>query len=79
MSVLTLVPAPNDPFDAAEADVRARYVAAYLADNRSGDVIARDWTLYEIEMYDAANPGQPPLMDEIDSLDYPAADYPEAA
>jgi hypothetical protein len=73
MSVLTLVPAASDPFDAAEADVRARYVSAYLADNRAGDVIARDWTLYEIEMYDAANPGQPPLMDEIRSLNYPAA------
>lgn len=72
MSVLTLVPA-SDPFDAAEADVRARYVADYLADKRAGDVIALDWTLYEIEMYDAANPGQPPLMDEIGSLDYPAA------
>ncbi|MEU9470447.1 hypothetical protein AB0D78_28285 [Streptomyces avermitilis] len=73
MSVLTLIPAASDPFDAAEADVRARYVAAYLADDRAGDVIARDWTLYEIEMYDAANPDQPPLMDEIDALDTPAA------
>ncbi|MFF2475106.1 hypothetical protein [Streptomyces sp. NPDC058066] len=73
MSALTLVPSASDPFDSAEAGVRAGYVASYLADNRAGDLIARDWTLYEIEMYDAANPGQPPLMDEIRSLNYPAA------
>lgn len=70
--VLTLISA-DDPFDVAEADVRARYVAAYLADDRAGDVIARDWTLYEVEMYDAANPAQPPLMDEIRGLHLPAA------
>jgi hypothetical protein len=64
---LTLVPA-GDPFDSAAADVRAKYVADYLADVRRGDVIARDWTLYEIEMYDAANPDESPLMDEIHAL-----------
>ncbi|MEU9436576.1 hypothetical protein [Streptomyces sp. NPDC048252] len=76
MSLRLIISAPSvitDPFDAAEADLRARYVADYLADSRSGDVIARDWTLYEIEMYDAANPGQPPLMDEIRGLNFPAA------
>ncbi|MFF1544099.1 hypothetical protein [Streptomyces sp. NPDC058291] len=76
MSLRLIVSAPSviaDPFDAAEAGVRARYVADYLADCRNGDVIARDWTLYEIEMYDAANPGQPPLMDEIHGLNFPAA------
>lgn len=71
MSLRLIISAPAviaDPFDSAEADLRARYVADYLSDSRNGDVIARDWTLYEIEMYDAANPGQPPLMDEIDAL-----------
>lgn len=76
MPTLTLIasaPSPESVFDKAAAAVRARYVEDYLADVRRGDVIARDWTLYEIEMYDAANPDQPPLMDEIDGFDYPAA------
>ncbi|QIJ61426.1 hypothetical protein [Streptomyces sp. JB150] len=76
MPTLTLItfPEPSEPaVDAAEAEVRARYVADYLADVRRGDVIAKDWTLYEIEMYDAANPDLPPLMDEIRGLHLPAA------
>ena len=77
MSLRLIISAPAatiaDPIDSAEADLRARYVADYLVDSRNGDVIARDWTLYEIEMYDAANPGQPPLMDEIRGLHLPAA------
>lgn len=74
MSLRLIISAPAaDPIDAAEADVRARYIADYLSDCRKGDVIARDWTLYEIAMYDAANPGQPPLMDEIDGLRLPDA------
>ncbi|CAL9664712.1 hypothetical protein SUDANB1_07151 [Streptomyces sp. enrichment culture] len=69
-----LVSEPSEPHvDEAAAAVRARYVDSYLSDVRRGDVIATDWTLYEIEMYDAANPEQPPLMDEIRGLHLPAA------
>ena len=73
LTLITSAPSAESVFDKAAAAVRARYVAHYLADVRRGDVIARDWTLYEIEMYDAANPEQPPLMDEIHGLSYLAA------
>ncbi|MFC9287236.1 hypothetical protein [Streptomyces sp. NPDC057052] len=70
--VLTLISA-DDPFEQivaqAEAAVRAGYIADYLA----ADQATRAWIRYEVEMYDAANPAQPPLMDEIRGLHLPAA------
>ncbi|MFJ3812260.1 hypothetical protein ACIPWE_38595 [Streptomyces sp. NPDC090073] len=74
LTLITSASRPSQPaIDEAEAAVRAQYVSHYLTDTRRGDVIARDWTLYEIEMYDAANPSLPPLMDEIRGLHLPAA------
>jgi hypothetical protein len=72
MSVLTLVPAfaeDDDPFEQlaadVEASVRANLIADYWRAVRDGDVINRDWTLYEIRLYDARHPGQPSLLDEL--------------
>ena len=67
--VLTLIPA-EDPSEAAEAAVRAGYIADYLA---ATNLIDRAHIAYEIELYDAANPGEAPLMDEIRGLHSPAA------
>lgn len=76
MPTLTLISA-EDPFEAitakAEAAVRAGFIADYLAASRQGDLITRAWIAYEVELYDAANPDQPPLMDEIRGLHLPAA------
>lgn len=76
MPTLTLISA-EDPFEAvaaeAEASVRAGYIADYLAADRDGDPVTRAWIAYEVEQYDAANPEQPPLMDEIRGLSLPAA------
>jgi hypothetical protein len=72
--VLTLIPS-EDPFEAitadAEADVRAGFIADYLA--AGTDLITRAQIAYEVELYDAANPGEPPLMDELRGLHLPAA------
>lgn len=73
LTLITSAPSSESVIDEAAAAVRAQYVDHYLSDVRRGDVIARDWTLYEIGLYDAANPEQPPLMDEIDGLHLPAA------
>ena len=78
MSVPTLtVVSADDPFERlvadAEAKLRAGLLADYQAAKRSGDVIDLDWTRYEVQRYDAARPGQPPLLDELDGFDYPAA------
>jgi hypothetical protein len=76
MPTLTLIasaPSSESVIDEAAASIRAQYVDHYLSDVRRGDVIARDWTLYEVEQYDAANPEQPPLMDEIRGLHLLAA------
>lgn len=76
MPTLTLI-SSEDPFEQvveqAEAAVRASFIADYLAASRAGDVIGLDRLAYEIELYDAANPEQPPLMDEIAGLSTPAA------
>lgn len=76
MSTLTLISA-EDPFEEvvakAEAAVRAGFIADYLAANRAGDLVTRAQIAYEVELYDAANPDQPPLMDEIRGLRTPAA------
>jgi hypothetical protein len=76
MPTLTLISA-EDPFERvveqAEAAVRAGFIADYLAASRIGDVIMLDRLAYEIELYDAANPEQSPLMDEIAGLSTPAA------
>ncbi|NUS14089.1 MAG: hypothetical protein HOY69_22230 [Streptomyces sp.] len=78
MSVPTLaVVSADDPFERlladAEAKLRASLLADYRAAVRSGDVIDLDWTRYEIQRYDEARPGQPPLVDELAGFDYPAA------
>ena len=73
MPVLTLISA-EDPFEAvvakAEATIRAGFIADYLA---ADNLIDRAYIAYEVELYDAANPGEPPLMDEIRGLHLPAA------
>lgn len=78
MSVPTLtVVSADDPFERlvadAEAKLRAGLLADYRAAVRSGDVVDLDWTRYEIQRYDAARPGQPALLDELDGFNYPAA------
>ena len=76
MPTLTLISA-DDPSESviaeAEAAVRAGFIADYLAALRTRDVITLDRLGYEIGLYDAANPEQPPLMDEIHGLHTPAA------
>jgi hypothetical protein len=73
MPTFTLISA-EDPFEAvvakAEATVRAGYIADYLA---ATNLIDRAHVAYEVELYDRANPGEPPLMDEIRGLHLPAA------
>ncbi|WP_318201067.1 hypothetical protein [Streptomyces sp. SCL15-4] len=73
MPTFTLISA-GDPFEqlteAAHADVRAGFIADYLA---ATNLIDRAHIAYEVALYDAANPGEPPLMDEIRGLHLPAA------
>jgi hypothetical protein len=73
MPMLTLISA-EDPFEAvvakAEAAVRAGYIADYLA---ATNPIDRARIAYEVALYDAANPDEQPLMDEIRGLHLPAA------
>jgi hypothetical protein len=69
---LTLVPA-GDPFEEIAAAAHASIRAAFIADYLAGNVIDRARIRYEVELYDAMNPGEPPLIDEIDGLHTPAA------
>lgn len=73
MPTFTLIssPEPSEPaIDEAHATVRARFIADYLA---APTLIDRAYIAYEVELYDRANPGEPPLMDEIRGLHLPAA------
>ncbi|MFF4489447.1 hypothetical protein ACFY0F_23610 [Streptomyces sp. NPDC001544] len=74
--MLTLI-SSEDPFEAvvakAEAAVRAGYIADYLTALRTGDVVTLNQIAYEVELLDAAHPGEPRLMDEIRGLHLPAA------
>jgi hypothetical protein len=73
MSMLTLISA-EDPFEEitarAEVDVRVRFISDYLA---ATNLIDRAHVAYKVALYDAAHPGEPPLMDEIQGLHLPAA------
>jgi hypothetical protein len=73
MPTFTLISA-EDPFEAvvakAEAAVRAGFIADYLA---APNPIERAYIAYEVALYDAANPDEAPLMDEIHGLHLPAA------
>ncbi|RRQ81536.1 hypothetical protein [Streptomyces griseofuscus] len=73
MPAFTLISA-EDPFETivadAEAAVRAGFIADYLA---AANAIDRAHVAYEIALYDAANPSEAPLMDEIHGLNQPAA------
>ncbi|MFF9175955.1 hypothetical protein [Streptomyces sp. NPDC014793] len=73
MPTFTLISA-EDPFETvvaqAEASIRAGYIADYLA---ASNPIDRAHIAYEVELYDAANPDEQPLMDEIRGLHLPAA------
>lgn len=73
MPMLALISA-EDPFETvvakAEAAVRAGFIADYLA---ATNLIDRAHIAYEVALYDAANPDELPLMDEIRGLHLPAA------
>ncbi|WP_435643849.1 hypothetical protein ACR9VJ_26340 [Streptomyces sp. H49] len=73
MPTFTLISA-EDPFEAivakSEGAVRAGFISDYLA---ATNAIDRAHIAYEVTLYDAANPDEPPLMDEIRGLHQPAA------
>lgn len=70
--VLTLISA-EDPFERVAAQAEAAVRAGYIADYLAADEATRSWIRYEVELYDAANPSELPLMDEIRGLHLPAA------
>ncbi|MEV8474853.1 hypothetical protein [Streptomyces sp. NPDC051173] len=49
----------------AEAGVRARLIASFLAASAAFDQVAVDGALAEARTYDLANPGHPPVLNEL--------------
>jgi hypothetical protein len=84
MSPLTLRLIVNADLDSYEAKQKARlarladayeagFVPAYQAARRAGDELGMRRIEALAADFDAANPGLPPVADEIDGLAYPAA------